>query len=133
MSQATVPEIIRIFISEPHDGDYVPDPERVAAIWARAEKRIPATVIQEALDWINNTPIKDPSGKSDKECHWSLYCVSGFGMPPHPWVPLFCPPPVEKLLGTIFDWVCFTDLSHTIKHPASFGDIRKVYRESIGL
>jgi len=133
MSKATLPEIVKVFISEPHGEDYVPDPARVATIVARLEKRIPAPVLQEALDWINSNPIKDPSGKSNKEYHWSLYCISGYSMPDHPWVPFDLNPAVNHLLWTTFSWVCFTDLSGALPRPATFGQIRKVYREAIGL
>lgn len=133
MSKATLPEIVKVFISEPHGEDYVPDPARVDAIVARVEKRIPAPKIQQALDWINNTPIADPSGKSGDKLHWSMYCISGFGMPPHPWVPFELQDEVAYLLVKIFNWVCFTDLSGTLPRPATFGQIRKVYREAIGL
>lgn len=132
MSQVTLPEIVKVFISEPHDEDYVPDPARVDTIVARLEKRIQAPVIREALDWINTNSIKDPSGRSKDEYHWSLYCISGFSMPPHPWVPFELPASVSALLCRAFNWVCFTDLSDTLPRRATYGQIRKVYREAIG-
>lgn len=87
------------------------EPERseiAALIAARAQKRIPN--FQEGLTWMETTPILARNGRA---LHWSLYCVSGMNMPPHPGVPDILPQPASKIVYRMFEWMALYSMSGT--------------------
>lgn len=121
MSQITLRELALGFLEE---GEY--DDKEVDFVVTRAQKRIPAPFIQEALEWLPANPIKDPSGKSSDEYSWPLYCVSGYSMPDHPWVGDM-PDNVRFVLDRIFMWLCVTpDLCQGVQVKPS--TLRHLYR-----
>jgi hypothetical protein len=95
------------------------DPKYAKAVWQQVDKILPrmAQYITEedwqyVCHWLGNTPFyKMDQGKiTTDQLHWSMWCVSGFGMPPYGDQIVFTADTrAAEILGRAYDVLCGED------------------------
>lgn len=103
----TVPEIIQAFVDEDLSAS------EITVLSARAVRKLSS--LPAVIAWLEANP---PTYRG-KPYHWSLYCVSGYGMPPHP-AAENAPPYVQAVLTRLFNWLWLVpDFGLTGPYPLS--------------